>query len=280
MSDHETDEALSSAAPIAVTIRVYGSLNDFLPAGRRQVPSLRTLDRSTTAKDLIEGHGIPHPEIDLILANGTSVPFDYIVRNGDRIAAFPRFRAVDISTVTLVRPVPPATIRFVADVHLGKLARRLRLAGFDTAYGANEDDAALAETASREHRVLLTRDQALLKRRTVTYGYFVRATAPHDQFVEVLRRFDPLDFRPFSRCLQCNGMLREVPKPSIEAELLPHTRRDFDTFERCANCGHIYWKGSHWTHLTQLLDAARREARAPMPGSPPDDCSTNQPLPR
>jgi uncharacterized protein with PIN domain len=268
-----TDEAPPcSAVPIAVTIRVYGSLNDFLPPSRRQVPSLRTLDHPTTVKDLIEGHGVPHPEIDLILANRTSVPFEYVVRNGDRIAAFPRFTNVDIGSVTRVRPLPPSTIRFVADVHLGKLARRLRLAGFDTTYGANEDDAALAEIASREDRVLLTRDQALLKRRTITYGYFVRAMDPRDQFVEVLRRFPSLDFEPFSRCLHCNGVLHEVPKWSIEAELLPHTRRHFDRFERCADCGRIYWKGSHWTRLTQLLDAARQEA-APdvMRGSAADN---------
>lgn len=261
MSDHATDEStLCSAVQILVIIRAYGSLNDFLPPGRRQVPSLRTLDHATTAKDLIEGHGIPHPEIDLILANGTAVPFEYIVRNGDRIAVFPRFTTVDISTVTRVRPLAPAAIRFVADVHLGKLARRLRLAGFDTVYGANEDDAALAEIASREARVLLTRDQALLKRRNITYGYFVRATDPRDQFVEILRRFVSLDFQPFSRCLQCNGVLREVTKSSVDAKLLPHTRRHFDRFHRCANCGRIYWKGSHWTRLTQLLDAARRES--------------------
>jgi uncharacterized protein with PIN domain len=273
-----TDEAPPcSAVPMAVIIRVYGSLNDFLPPGRRQVPSLRTLDHSTAAKDVIEAHGIPHPEIDLILANGISVPFEYVVRNGDRIAVFPRFTNVDISTVTRVRPLPPAAIRFVADVHLGKLARRLRLAGFDTAYGRDEDDAALAEIASREDRVLLTRDQALLKRRTITYGYFVRATDPRDQFVEVLRRFPPLDFEPFSRCLHCNGVLHEVAKSSVEEELLPHTRRHFDRFERCADCGHIYWKGSHWTRLTQLLDAARLEAaRDVMHGAGADDRSKTQ----
>src|SRR5262245_20959384 len=118
-----------------------------------------------------------------------------MVWTGDRIAVFPRFTRVDIGTVTLVRLPPPATIRFIVDVHLGKLARRLRLAGFDTAYGAHEDDTALADTAVRETKVLLTRDQALLKRRTIAYGYYVRATNPNDQFVEVLRRFGPLDFR-------------------------------------------------------------------------------------
>jgi uncharacterized protein with PIN domain/sulfur carrier protein ThiS len=261
MSHHAMDEPrVRSAVMIEASVRVYGSLNDFLPPGRRHVPSLRVVDRPTTVKDLIEGLGVPHPEIDLILVHGTAVPFDYIVRSGDRIAVFPRFTSVDIGSVTLVRPLPPATMRFVADVHLGKLARRLPLAGLDTAYGANHDDAALADLASREDRVLLTRDQALLKRRTIAYGSFVRTTDPRDQFVEVLRRFGPLDFLPFSRCLQCNGLLREVPKSSIEALRLPRTRRDFDRFEECAACGRLYWKGSHWARLTQILDAARLDA--------------------
>jgi uncharacterized protein len=245
---------------IEAIVRVYGPLNDFLPTDRQQIPLLRLTSRPTTAKDLIEGLGVPHPEIDLILANGTSVPFDYIVRSGDRIAVYPRFTIVDVSTLTLVRPLATATSRFVADVHLGKLARRLRLAGLDTVYSSHEDDAGLADTAAREHRVLLTRDQALLKRRTIAYGYFVRTTDPHDQFVEVLRRFGPLDLHPFSRCLRCNGLIREVPKSSVDAALLPRTRQHFDRFQVCEGCGRIYWKGSHWTRLKQALDYARNEA--------------------
>src|SRR5262245_12860324 len=120
---HAADEPRTRpAGTIEAIVRVYGSLNDFLPPCRRQIPWLRAIDRPTTVKDRIEGLGVPHPEIDLVLANGTSVPFDYMVRTGDRITVFPR------------------------------------LAGFDTAYGAHEDDTALADTAVRETMVLLTRD--------------------------------------------------------------------------------------------------------------------------
>jgi uncharacterized protein len=249
-----------SAATIEVMVRVYGPLNDFLPVERRQRPWRRIVDGPTTVKDLIESLGVPHPEIDLILANGTSAAFDYLIRTGDRIAVFPRFTTFDVGALTRVRPSPLATIRFIADVHLGTLARRLRLAGFDTSYRDDADDATLADTAQRESRVLLTRDQALLKRRTVAYGYFIRSTDPHDQFVEVLRRFGPLELHPFSRCLRCNGMLREVPKSSVDAALLPRTRQDFDRFHRCEGCGRIYWRGSHWTRLNQALDDARKQA--------------------
>ena len=241
-------------------MRVYGSLNDFLPAHRRQVTWPQAVDGHPTVKDLIESLGVPHPEIDLILVNGVSVPFDYVVQSADRIAVFPQFMIVDIRTLTRVRPRPLDRIRFVADVHLGKLARHLRLIGLDTAYRADADDAALAELADREGRILLTRDQGLLKRRMVAHGYFIRETHPHRQLVEVLRRFGPLDLQTFSRCLRCNDVLREVPKSSVDAALLPRTRQHYDRFTACGGCGRIYWTGSHWKRLTHAIDAAREEA--------------------
>lgn len=245
---------------IEVTVRLYGPLNDFLPAHRRQVTWTHVVDGHPSVKDLIESLGVPHPEIDLILVDGVSVPFAYAVQGGDRIAVFPRFMTFDIGTLTRVRPQPLDRVRFVVDVHLGRLARHLRLIGLDTAYRVDADDAALAELADREGRILLTRDHGLLKRRAVAHGYFIRETHPHRQLVEVLRRFGPLDLQPFSRCLRCNGLLREVPKSAVDAGLLPRTRRHYDRFEACSGCGRIYWKGSHWKRLTLAIDAAREEA--------------------
>ena len=244
---------------IEVTVRVYGSLNDFLPTERRQLPWVRLVDGHPSAKDLIESLGVPHPEIDLVLANDASVAFDYAIQNGDRIAVFPRFTAFDVATLTRVRPRPLEKVRFVADVHLGKLARHLRLAGLDTVYRDEADDAALANLADREERILLTRDQGLLKRRVVAHGYFIRETDPHRQFVEVLRRFGPLELHPFSRCLRCNDVLREVPKSAIDAALQPRTRHHYDYFEMCSGCGHVYWKGSHWKRLKHAIEAACEE---------------------
>lgn len=245
---------------IEVTVRVYGPLNDFLPAHRRQVTWTHGVDGHPSVKDVIESLGVPHPEIDLILVNRISVPFDYAVQNTDRIAVYPRFVTFDIATLTKVRPPPLDTVRFVADVHLGKLARHLRLIGLDTAYRPEADDAALAELADREGRILLTRDQGLLKRRRVTHGYFIRETRPHRQLVEVLRRFGPLDLQPFSRCSRCNTLLREVPKSAVDSALLPRTRQHFDRFEACSGCGRIYWQGSHWERLKHAIAAAREEA--------------------
>jgi uncharacterized protein with PIN domain len=245
---------------IEVTVRVYGPLNDFLPPRRRQVSWSHAVDGDPSVKDLIESLGVPHPEIDLILVNGVSVPFEYVVRGADRIAVFPRFMSLDVGRLTRVRPRLLDTIRFVSDVHLGKLTRRLRLLGLDVASPEGADDAGLAALADREGRILLTRDRALLKRRRVAHGYCVRETDPQAQLVEVLERFGPLGLRPYSRCLRCNGMLREVRKVAIDSQLLPETRQHHEYFQACNSCGRVYWKGSHWRRLQQVVDAAREQA--------------------
>jgi uncharacterized protein with PIN domain len=249
-----------------ITIRVYGPLNDFLPRAERQSCRSYAFEGRASVKDLIERLGVPHPEIDLILVNGNSVPFGYPVQDADRVSVFPRFHALDIDGLTQVRPPPHAlgsstgaTARFVLDGHLGKLARHLRLLGLDTAYAADARDEELADVAAREGRILLTRDLELLKRRVVTEGYFVRETAPRRQLSEVLRRFWPLPVAPFSRCLRCNAELRAVPKSVVEARLPLRTRRYYDEFRACPGCDRVYWKGSHWSRLMHVADAVLHE---------------------
>ena len=241
-----------------VAVRVYGSLNDFLRPAWRRATSIHVVTGHPAVKDLIESLGVPHPEVDLILANGTSVPFDYAVQDADRIAVFPRFTTIDVGTVSCVRPPPLATTRFVLDVHLGRLARHLRLAGLDAVYQVDAHDRELADIASHDGRILLTRDVGLLKRRMVSHGYFVRETHPQRQLVEVLRRFNP-ELSPFSRCLRCNTELRAASKAAVESSLQPATRQYYDRFQECTGCGRIYWKGSHWKRLTTLIDAALEE---------------------
>ena len=173
-----------------VTIRVYGPLNDFLPPGRLQAAFAQAFEGHDSVKDLVEGLGIPHPEVDLILVNGEPGAFDYVVRDGDRIAVFPRFECIDVGDVTLVRP-PLEVLRFVLDGHLGKLARYMRLIGLDAECRVDASDDGIAELAVRDGRIVLTRDRGLLKRRVVSHGYWMRPTAPRQQFVEILRRVGP-----------------------------------------------------------------------------------------
>ena len=237
--------------------RFYAELNDFLAPDRRQIAFLHSVDQRASIKDVIESLGVPHTEIDLILVDGRSVDFSYLVRDGDRVSVYPVFEALDISPVALVRPQPLREVRFVLDTHLGRLAAYLRLAGFDTICRPDLGDAELAGISLREQRILLTRDHGLLKRKVVTHGYFVRATRPADQLVEVLGRFDLVrSVAPFSRCLRCNGEIENAAPDLVWSRLPPRIRATHREFWRCRSCGRAYWKGSHYARLAGLLDAA------------------------
>lgn len=237
-----------------VVFRFYEELNDHLPARHCKVSFEQSFCPGVTIKDLIESVGVPHTEVDLILVNGMSVGFDYQVRHNDRISVYPVFECMDISTISKVRPQPLRTIKFVLDVNLGKLARYLRMAGFDTYYEKNCEDEVLARISSSEHRILLTRDRQLLKRRIIDYGHFVRQTRPLLQLDEIIRWFDLSRLlQPFSRCLQCNGLLSSVDKKTIANALLPETRKVFHHFKQCQNCHKIYWQGSHYERMKTML---------------------------
>lgn len=197
---------------------------------------------------------MPHPEVDLVLVNGQSVDFSYLVQDGDHISVYPVFESIDISPLVRVRPHPLRESRFVLDTHLGRLAAYLRMLGFDTVYGNDYADEKLARIAADEGRILLTRDRGLLKRSVVTHGYCVRETAPRRRLVEVLRRFDLFDaIRPFSRCIRCNGPLEAVDAEAIADRLPPRTRKYYDAFRICRACDQIYWKGSHYERMQALI---------------------------
>ena len=234
--------------------RFYAELNDFLPPSRRQVSFDQAFDGRPAVKDLVEAIGVPHTEVDLILVDGCSVDFAYPVRNDMRISVYSVFESIDIGAVTRVRAAPLRETRFVLDVHLGRLCRYLRLAGFDTLYRVDARDAELAVISSEEGRILLTRDENLLKRKIVTRGYSVRHTSPRHQLSEVLQRFDLFGrVEAFRRCLRCNGLLRPVSKAEVSDRLLPKTRQHYDAFHMCRDCDRIYWKGSHYEAMNRFL---------------------------
>lgn len=239
-----------------VHIRFYAELGDLLPPERQGREFACCFPAGGSVKDLIEGLGVPHTEVDLILVDGRSVGFNYHVRDGERVSVYPVFEAFDISSVTLVRAQPLRQIRFAADVHLGRLTGYLRLAGFDTLYRNDWEDRELAETAREEQRVILTRDRGLLMRAAVTHGYLVRGTTPRAQFIEVLERFDLRgSLRPLSRCSLCNGEVAPVAKELVAEQLQPRTARHYREFWRCSRCGRIYWRGSHYRSLQELFSA-------------------------
>ena len=251
-------EALSPHC--SATFRFYAELNDFLPPRQQQRTVIYQFSLPASVKDVIESLGVPHTEVDLILANGQSIGFDYLVQDGDRIAVYPRFRTLDVAQLSLVRPSPLEQYRFILDVHLGRLATYLRMLGFDTLYRNDYADEELAGIASREKRILLTRDRGLLKRSMVKYGYCLRTTNPRRQIAEVLHRFDLFKaIEPLQRCLSCNALLRSVEKSVILNHLPPQTTQFYDEFRHCTGCDRIYWKGSHYERMQQFIGRVLNE---------------------
>jgi uncharacterized protein with PIN domain len=241
-------------------LRFYGELNDFLPAGLRQRTISRGFDAPPSVKDLIESCGIPHTEVDLVLVNGNAVDFSRGVADGDRVAVYPHFRTLELPSGAGLQPAPLAAPRFVLDIHLGRLAGYLRLAGFDTAYRNDFSDEDLARISRDEDRILLTRDRELLKRSIISRGYFVRQTAPRRQLAEVIRRFSLAPaMAPFTRCARCNGVLAAVAKEAVADELPAHVRVSRGAFLRCPGCGRVYWDGTHVDQIRRFLRLALEE---------------------
>jgi uncharacterized protein with PIN domain len=244
-----------AAPPSTAEFRFYEELNDFLARSLRKRAFVYAFHGTPSVKDAIEAIGVPHTEVDLVLIDGESVDFTRRLTGGERIAVYPVFERLDITPVTRLRPRPLRLTRFVLDVHLGKLARYLRLLGFDALYRTDFDDAAIIRRSVTESRIILTRDRGLLKHSVVTHGYWVRATDPRQQVGEIVRAFDLGDsMRPFTRCLRCNGQLRPVAKDTIADQLPPLVRAHFEEFAQCRECGRLYWPGSHYVRLRQIVD--------------------------
>lgn len=233
------------------TFRFYGELADFLPPRARGRDLEYAFDRNPSVKDAIEAQGIPHPEIALILVNGRSVDFTHPLRHDERVSVYPAFRRIDPGAIARLPNLPTTDeIRFVCDVHLGKLARRLRMHGFDTLYENDYSDSKIACIAQRDQRVALTRDRRLLHRKAIDYGYCIRSPNPDDQVTDALQRYGLKGHvRPFYRCLECNGRIRAVPKEVVLDQLEPKTKLYYERFFRCQKCGKIYWQGSHFERM-------------------------------
>jgi len=236
-------------------LRFYEELNDFLPEALRKRDIEVPIDRSRSVKDAIESLGVPHPEVDLILVDGVSVDFGHLLQGGERVAVYPMFERLDITPLLRLRPRPLRDPRFVADVHLGKLARHLRMAGFDVLWGNDWDDDSIVERSNAGRRTILTRDKGMLRRSEVERGYFVRATESEAQLAEVLAALQlESAVAPFTRCRECNSLLEDVPKEAIEDRLPPKVRGFYERFKRCPGCGRIYWEETHYARMRGVME--------------------------
>lgn len=235
--------------------RFYEELNDFLPSLKRKTSFAYSFKGNPSVKDTIEALGIPHVEVDMIIVNGNPVDFSYKIKNEDQISVYPVFESMDISGVSPLRDKPLRIIKFIADVHLGRLAKYLRMCGFDTYFDIDLSDNQIIGISLKERRIILTRDKELLKNKLVTHGYWIRSIKPDKQLMEVLQKFDlKSTLNPFVRCLECNGMIEDVSKEDIRERLLKKTKDFYTEFKRCKKCGNIYWEGSHYERMKKFIE--------------------------
>lgn len=263
---------------VTATFRFYEELNDFLAPELRRRSFSRPCARDATTKHMIEALGVPHTEVELILVNGESVGFERPLREGDRVAVYPKFESLDIGPLLKVRAQPLRVIRFLADAHLGGLARLLRMTGFDTRYDNHLDDAEIVRIARAEGRIVLSRDRELLKRRELTHGCYVHALKNREQLQEV---FDRLDLaaaaRPFSLCLDCNAPLRPLPRELALPRVPEGVARRHTHFLTCAVCGRVYWPGSHWERMRHIVSALAAAPQRPAKAGPAPDATPADP---
>jgi uncharacterized protein with PIN domain len=247
-----------------ISIRFYQLLNDFLPEEQREKGVICDYLQPRSVKDLIESIGVPHTEVDLIIVNGESVDFDYLVQADDDISVYPVATSMDekltIAPLIHCQPQPLNDCRFILDVHLGRLAAYLRMLGFDCLYRNDYEDQLLANISAEQQRILLTCDRQLLMRKQVSHGYFVRSREPQQQLIEILKYFDLYNKqKPFSRCMRCNGKIRPVEKQAITERLSDATKKYYDEFYICEDCENLYWKGSHYLKMIKLVKSLEHE---------------------
>jgi uncharacterized protein with PIN domain len=246
--------------PFKVRLRFRGDLNAFLGSKVGDTVIERLLAEKTSIKDIIESCGVPHPEVDLILVDEQAVGFDRTLDNDAEVEVFPVENHGTYRTDKQLQTI--GISRFVADGHLGRLTRNLRLLGFDVAYRQNADDRQLLGVMVRENRALLTRDRRLLMHAIVQHGYWPRSQNADEQTIEVVRRFDLSELiAPFTRCLRCNAPLEAAAKADIIDKLEPLTKIHYRQFRRCPGCEQIYWSGSHFAKLQKRIEEIRSRAR-------------------
>ncbi len=242
------------------TFHIHDELNFFLPRSQRNTAIEHKFDWRASVKDMIESLGIPHPEIDLLVANDASVDFEYIVQADDVIHAYAYKHQPDITPKIALRPPFPGRQQFILDQHLGRLAAYLRMMGFDTLYRNDYHDEELAQVSHDEQRILLTRDVGLLKRSLVVYGYYVRETNRQKQLAEITQRYNlTADAAPFKHCMKCNGLLERIEKETVLDQLPDGTATYYHEFHRCSSCQRIYWKGAHYQRMQALMERIIRD---------------------
>ncbi|OQX64412.1 MAG: hypothetical protein B5M55_06140 [Desulfococcus sp. 4484_242] len=237
------------------TFRFYEELNDFLPAGRRKRDFEIAFKGRESVKDMIEALGVPHTEVDLILINGISVDFAYILQDGDRISVYPVFESLDIRAATHLRDLPLRETRFIADTNIGNIVKYMRALGLDVHCDLTLCPREITRISNQEKRTILTRSRKLLKRRDVTRGIFIRPGTTVQQIRQIIHLLSLKEaIAPFSRCLVCNTPLVKTTKESVYDRIPPKVRAFCNDYAYCSGCDRIYWQGTHFARIKQVVD--------------------------
>jgi uncharacterized protein with PIN domain len=240
---------------LKATFRFYEELNDFLPEEIRKTSFQAEFTGKRSIKDMIEAMGVPHTEIDLILVNGSSVDFNYIVQEGDRVSVYPIFESLNIENVTRLREMPLRKTSFIADVDLGDIVKYMRCLGFDVYFNTSLTPREIIEISKQDTRIILTKSTKLLKFKNVTHGMYIRPGTTEDQVKRIIDNLDIRDqARPFSRCLLCNSLLTDIPKERVWDRIPPKTREWCDQYTYCQSCDRLYWKGTHFVRMKKRID--------------------------
>jgi uncharacterized protein with PIN domain/sulfur carrier protein ThiS len=198
--------------------------------------------RAANLKNAIEALGVPHTEVGVVLVNGNPATLQRTVREGDE---------VEVLAYAQVQDSAPL---FLADAHLGALARFLRMLGFDTVHDQALADREIRRIAHGEGRVVLTRDRDLLKCREIERGCYVRSLKPEAQLREVAARYELAKHaRPFTLCLHCNLPLAAVAGDLVASRVPPRVLELHNAFTHCAGCDRVYWPGTHYERMKSAL---------------------------
>jgi len=233
----------------------FGRLQNLLVRPHQAAGVAYAFNEHPAIKDAVEALGIPHTEVAVLVVNGESVSFACPLQGADQIEVYPHGWPVSLSPPVALTPPLPTELRFILDVHLGKLARRLRMLGFDCLYRNDYADAEIVEIACNEDRIVLTRDRGLLKRKRVVWGCLLVGDRFPEQLREVDARYDLIRrVQPLGRCPTCNGLLKPVEKVQILDRLEPKTILYYDSFRICPDCDKVYWRGSQAEQLLHWIE--------------------------
>jgi len=155
-----------------------------------------------------------------------------------------------------------AELKFIVDHNVGKMAKWLRIAGFDALLFTGADDAAIVAAALDEKRILLTRDRRIMKRRVIVAGHIKSVLIDSDHFTAQVRqvisalKLDKSCLRPFTICLECNRRLEGRTKETVKDRVPPYVFLTQDHFSECPACHRLYWQGTHWQSMNREIDAS------------------------